>query len=80
MIDLETGQFEIVRYNYKHASTIENLVEKTWLCRYLFPTTIIYNQGNQLLGHAFKNDLIKIEYRIKAKCETMANPKANSIL
>ena len=59
MIDLETGWFEIVQYNYKQAATIENLVEKTWLCRYPHPKTIMYDRGNEFLGHAFKNDLIK---------------------
>ena len=70
----------MVHYNYKQADTIENLVEKTWLCRYPRPTIITYDCGNKFLGHAFKNDVTENEYRIKAKCATTANAKAISTL
>ena len=70
IIDLETGWFAIVRYDDEYAATIENLVEKTWLCRYPRPTIITYNGRNELLGHAFKNDIIEREYGIKSKCAT----------
>ena len=46
MIDPETGWFEIVRYDYKQAATISNVVEQTWLFRYPRPTIIMYDQGN----------------------------------
>ena len=46
MIDPETGWFEIVCYNGKQAATIENLVEKIWLCRYPRATIITYDRGN----------------------------------
>ena len=59
---------------------ISNLVEKTRLCRDPRPTRIKYNIRNKFLGHAFKNNLIKNEYRIKSKCETTENPQANSTL
>ena len=59
MIDLATGWFKIIKYNDKQADTIENLVQKIWLCRYPIPTIITYGRGNEFLGHAFKNDLIK---------------------
>ena len=36
-------------------ATIENLVDKTWLCRYPRPTIITHDRMNELLGHAFKN-------------------------
>ena len=57
-----------------------NLVEQTWLCRYPHPTTIKYERVNELLGHTFKNHIIKTEYGNKAKCNTTANPQANSLL
>ena len=38
MIDPKTGWFGIVKYNDKQSSTISNLVEQTWLCRYSRPT------------------------------------------
>ena len=52
-IDPATGWFIIVRYNYKYASTIENLVEKTWLCIYPMAERITYDFRNEFLGHAF---------------------------
>ena len=55
----ETRWFGILKYNGKEAATISNLVEKTCLCRYHLPIIITYNQGNEFLGHRFKNNLIK---------------------
>ena len=80
VIDLSTGWFEMVQYNYKQSDTLANLVEQTWLCQYPRPTIIAYNRGNEFLGRAFKNNLIKNRYGIKAKCATTANPQVNSIL
>ena len=40
----------------------------------------MYDCDNGLLSYAFKNDLIKNEYGIKAKCTTMENPQYTSIL
>ena len=80
MIDPESGWFEILKYNDKHAATIENLVDQTWLCRYPRPTRIIYDRGNEFLGHALKNDLIEKEHGIKANCATTENPQSKSIL
>ena len=80
MTDLAIRWFEIVQYNNKQAAAISNLLGKTWLCRYPHLTIITHDRGNEFLGHAFKNDLIETEYRIKAKCETTANPQVNSIL
>ena len=80
MIDLLTGWFLVIQYRDKQAATIANLVEQTWLFRYLRPTMITYDSRNLFLGHIFKSDLIRNKYRIKAKSETTANPKENSIL
>ena len=76
MIDPATTWFEIVQYNYKQEATKKDLVQKTWLCRYLRPTIITYYRGNEFLCHALKNPSLKI-YRIKAKGETTENPQAN---
>ena len=80
MLGLETGWFEIVQYNDKQAATIENLIEQKWLFRYPPPTIIMYYRGNEFLGHAFNNNLIKTEYGIKTKCKTTENTQENSIL
>ena len=80
MINPATGWFEIVQYNNKHAATIANLVEQTWLCSYPCPTIMTYDQGNKFLGHALNNDLIETEYNIKAKGAATENPQEDSIL
>ena len=46
MIYLETGWCEIIQYEDKHESTIEKIVEQTWLCRYTRPTIIMYDREN----------------------------------
>ena len=69
MIDPVTGWFEIVQYSYKQASTIKNLVKKTWLCRYPLPTRVKYNRGNEFLSHAWKNELIKKNMELNASAQ-----------
>ena len=34
---------------------------------------------NKLIGHTFKTDLIKKEYKINPRCETMENLQGRSI-
>ena len=80
MIDPATGWFEIVEYDDKKAATIADLVEQTWLARYPRPNIITYDRGNEFLGHAFKNSLIRDTYGIKAKKAMTANPQANAII
>ena len=80
MTDPTTRWFKIVKYNNKQAATIANMVKKTWLCRYLCPTIIMYDSGNECLCHALKNDLIKQWYGIEAKCANTPNPQTKSIL
>ena len=43
------------------------------------PTIITYDHGNEFIGRAFRNDLIKNGYGIKAKYFTTSNPQLNSI-
>ena len=43
MVDPATGWFEIIKYKYKHADTIANLVDQTGLCIYLRLTIINYD-------------------------------------
>ena len=40
-----TGWFEVVRYDYKRATTMKNLFETTWMDRYPIPIEIMYDQG-----------------------------------
>ena len=56
MIYPATGWFRIIKYNDKQAYTIENLLQKMWLCRKPKPKIITYDFGNEFLGHAFKTN------------------------
>ena len=58
-MDPVTGWFEIVQYNNIKEATKSYLVEKAWLCRYPRPMVIMYDIIYELLGRAFKNNLIK---------------------
>ena len=75
----ETGWLKIIQYKDKQEYIISNLEKQTWLCTYLRPKIIIYVSENELLSHAFKNELTKNRYRIKSKCETIVNTQVNSI-
>ena len=80
MIDPATGWFEIAEYDNKQSATIADIVEQVWLSRYPRPSIVTYDQGNEFIGHAFKNNLMKNTYGIKTKVATTANPQANSII
>jgi len=81
MIDPATGWFEIEQYHEdRKAITIANIVENTWLTRYLKPDICTIDRGSEFIGHQFKNELMKKEYGIIVKKATTANPQANSIL
>ena len=75
MIDPVTGWFEVTQYRDKKATTIENLVETTWLVRYPWPVDIMYDRVGEFLGHNFKNSLIENEYGIKNKPDSPWNPQ-----
>ena len=61
MIDPATGQFGILQYNNKHTTKIENLAEKSYLMVMYISNAkiIIYDLGNELLGHELKHNRIK---------------------
>ena len=80
MIYPVTGCFKRVQYNDIQAAIIDNLVEKQWLCRYLKTKMIKYDRGHKLLGRAFKNYLVKKQYRNKPKCASAENTKEKFIL
>ena len=57
MIDDVTGWFEIKQYDDKNAILITNLVDTTWLNKYLIPMEIMYNQESEFIGHKFRKSL-----------------------
>ena len=54
-----TGWFEVVRYDNKISINIANLVETTWLSRYLIPIEITYDQEKGFIGYKFIKPLIE---------------------
>ena len=79
MIDPATGWFEIAEYDDKRAISIANIFEQVWLSRYLRPSLITFDRGNEFIGDKFKNTCKK-EHGIKTKPITVKNPQANAII
>ena len=77
MIDPATGWFEIKDIKTKRADVIANVVEKTWLTRYPWPTQVVYDRGTEFMSE-FSSMLE--EYGIKRKPITKRNPQANAIV
>ena len=59
MTDTATVWFEIVQYNDRKLYTIAKTAYQEWLCRHPRPPIITYDDGNEFLGHPFKNSLFK---------------------
>ena len=78
MIDPATGWFELRTIPTKQADVIANLVEQTWLCRYPWPTQIIFDRGSEFMAE-FATMVVQ-DYGIKRKPITKRNPQANAIL
>jgi hypothetical protein len=79
MIDPATGWFEIAQYNDKSSISIANLIEINWLSRYPIPNQVIFDRGNEFMGHEFRT-MMSVDYGIKLKPTTVRNPQANAIL
>ena len=65
MIDPATGWFEMKEIPNKEPGTIANLVEQTWLTRYPWPQTIVYDKGREFMAE-FAQMCIK-EYGLKKR-------------
>ena len=77
MIDPATKCFEIKDIKSKRADIIANVVEKTWLTRYPWPTQVVYDRGNEFMAEF--SAMIK-DYGITKRPITKRNPQANSII
>ena len=78
MIDPATGWFELCTISDKRADTIANLVEQTWLCRYPWPTKVIFDRGSEFMAEFA--EMVTEDYGLKRKPITKRNPQANAIL
>ena len=78
MIDPATGWIEIRTVPSARADLVSNIEELAWLTRYLLPSQVIVDCGNEFLAE-FKT-MIQANYGITVKPITSRNPQANSIL
>jgi hypothetical protein len=78
MIDPATGWFEMHQYDDKRAISIANIAEQQWFCRYPWPTEVIFDRGNEFMGHEFREMLDT--YGAKHKPISARNPQANAIV
>ena len=78
--DPSIGWFKIVKYIDRNAASHFNSGHVACICIYPRPKTIIYDNGNELIGHAFKSYMIQNEYWTKSKCATRVNSQAKSNL
>ena len=78
MIDPATGWFEIVEVPTKRADIVANKIEQTWLTRYPWPQTIIYDRGTEFMAEFSK--MVEDDYGIVKKPITKRNPQANAIV
>jgi hypothetical protein len=78
MIDPATGWFEMKELPDKHAITVADIVEQTWLTRYPWPTEITYDKGTEFMAE-FATMITK-DYGMKKRGASVRNPQANAIL
>ena len=78
MIDPATGWFEIAEVPKASADEVSNVLQRTWLDRYPWPTQIVMDRGREFMGEV--TDMLKDEYGIKIKKITTRNPQANAMV
>jgi len=78
MIDPATGWFNLKELKDKEAISVANLVEQTWLTRYLWPSKIVFDRGTEFMGQFAQ--MIEEDYGIICQGTTTRNPQANSII
>ena len=62
----------------KDAPTVANVVEQTWLTRYLWPSIIQYDRGSEFLAEFA--EMVEDDYGIKRKPSTVRNPQSNAMI
>jgi hypothetical protein len=63
MIDPATGWFEIAEAPTKWADYVSNILQQTWLVRYLWPTKVICDCGSEFLAET--KEMLKNELGVK---------------
>ena len=78
MIDPATGWFKIAKCDDKHAITVADIAERTWLNRCPWPDQVDLDKGKKTIRIDFK-DMVKSSLWIKTKFVTTRNLQANAI-
>jgi hypothetical protein len=77
MINLITGWFEAVPIDNATAHTVMEAFNNEWLCRYLQPQYIGFDNGSELKATFYETCK---NFGIKPKPSTSHNPQANGII
>eukprot|EP00957_Ditylum_brightwellii_P122579 9347887-Ditylum_brightwellii.AAC.1 len=72
------GWFEVKETTMRSSNIVANIVEQTWLTRYLWPQKAILDRGMEFMKDFIT--LVQDEYGIKYKPITTRHPQANSIV
>ena len=78
MIDCSTRWPELVATEDISAAHVSGIIDRAWMCRYPRPEVIISDQGPQFMSKEFRE--VMINYGIKHKTTTTANPEGNGIV
>ena len=78
VMDVFTGWIEIIPIQRKTDEEIGDLFEREWLRRYPRPSRVIFDQGGEFDGEAFRAKLIR--WYVKPEPTTTKNPRANAIV
>jgi len=77
IIDLVTNFVEVVRIHNKSAEHVGLQFENNWLNRYPRPSSVVYDQGGEFIGHRFFRVLQR--HGIATVPTTTKNPQANAV-
>ena len=77
-IDSVIGLPEVIPVDNATSAVVASAFENNWLSRYPVPSKCIHDNGNEFLGPAFSQMLIK--NRIKSVPTTVKNPQSNAIV
>eukprot|EP00957_Ditylum_brightwellii_P046429 3523948-Ditylum_brightwellii.AAC.1 len=62
----------------KRVDAVSNVVETTWIMRYLYPTQVVCDRGTEFITEFA--EMIVSDYGVKKKPITARNIQANSII
>ena len=77
-IDKATGWPEFIAIKNKSSHHIALPFDSEWLCHYLQPAKVVYDNGTEFTGQEFQ-ELLE-SYGIKPIATTVCNPRSNGVI